>query len=284
MNTIAVVCMLPILIVVIHADTCPTVTVVEISNKTGEVGKYFMFPAEEFTRMTGDNWDGYHYKIVQSGSQLWEGIVDVWKKKDTSAGEGIKRNRGAAGDWKVNDTITLKSCSNPDKHPCKDVTFGECDPNEFPYSIVLSEKLLQTVQLCNAECYNTYNCTNYRYINQTQVCTLMSADYRVSTCNISAGPKDKKDIDCIGQISNQICDSHVEEDCEYNGDLLMEYPEGNIASADTCQESCESDFADCKYWIYHNMKSLCILKRDGKRTCSVWGGPKQPSYDHCKNL
>merc|ERR1712126_313298 len=43
------------------------------------------------------------------------------------------------------------------------------------------------VQLCNAECHNTYNCTNYRYNNQTKECTLMNEEYR-GFCNIKAGP------------------------------------------------------------------------------------------------
>ena len=63
----------------------------------------------------------------------------------------------------------------------------------------------------------------------------------------------------------------------------MEYPEGEFASGDSCRLSCK-DFPDCKYWFYHIEESLCILKGDGKRTCDGWGGPKQPSYDHCKNL
>ena len=70
-----------------------------------------------------------------------------------------------------------------------DVTFGGCE-NEYVESKVLSKKSLQTIQLCNAECYDTYNCTTYRYNNQTKECTLTTnerGDYRAS-CSIRAGP------------------------------------------------------------------------------------------------
>ena len=89
--------------------------------------------------------------------------------------------------------------------------------------------------------------------------------------------------DCLGQMNKQVCDFHMEEDCEYNGELLMRYPGGSIAAADTCQEVCRNRSPDCKYWIYNWRESSCILKRDGRKTCTVWGGPKQPSYDHCQN-
>ena len=90
-------------------------TVREISNQTGDVGKYFMFHGLDFTSMVGENWDGRNYEIVQNGSRSWEGRIDVWKKEDTSAGMGKKSYGAAAGDWKVNDTIELKSCRNPGK-------------------------------------------------------------------------------------------------------------------------------------------------------------------------
>ena len=89
---------------------------------------------------------------------------------------------------------------------------------------------------------------------------------------------------CLKQIDKQICDSHLEEECEYNGELLREFAEGDVMSANTCQRSCEIRAPKCKYWIFHMNESKCILKRDGRKTCNGWGGPKQPSYDYCKNL
>jgi len=172
----------------------------------------------------------------------------------------------------------LKSCSNPDLTPCKDVTFGGCE-NDYIKSKVSSKKSLQTVQLCNAECHDTYNCTNYRYNNQTKECTLMNEEYR-GFCNITAGPLVKRVTNCLAQIDNQICDSHLEEDCEYHGGHLDTYPE---KQPDACQIWCEFRAPDCKYWIHDQAKALCILKKDGRKTCNVLGGPKQPSHDYCKS-
>jgi len=166
-------------------------------------------------------------------------------------------------------------------NPCKDVTFGECDIEK---SKVVSKTSQESVQLCNAECYDTYNCTTYRYNHQTKECTLTTnehGDYR-GDCNIVAGPADRTAFDC-SSIDGKTCNAHLEEDCEYNGELLRSFDEGQITAAYSCQELCEGD-ADCKYWIYHTEEFLCILKRDGRKTCNVWGGPKEPSYDYCKNL
>merc|ERR1712055_753101 len=132
-----------------------------------------------------DNWQGQQFAIVQSGSQSWDGMVEVWKEVNTSVGK--KYSVSADGDWKVNDTIELFGCSNPD-NPCKDVTFGECDPN-VGRSKVISMDSLQSIQLCNEKCYDTYNCTTYRYNNQTKECTLITDAFRWD-CNINAGPID----------------------------------------------------------------------------------------------
>jgi len=142
---------------------------------------------------------------------------------------------------------------------------------------------VQTVQLCNEECYNTDNCTTYRYSNETKECTLTTKEYRHWECNIRAGPMDNYQSDCMAQLPKQECDSHLEEDCEYNGEHLTEIGNGAILTAGSCQTVCAAK-SDCKYWIYHRREFLCILKGDGRKRCTAWGGPKEPSYDLCKNL
>ena len=89
-------------------------TVLESLNRTGGVGKHFRFSAEEFSDMVGyDKWEFEEFEVVQSGSQSWEGTIQVRKDKNTSY--GWKFYEASDGDWKVNDTITLKNCSNPGK-------------------------------------------------------------------------------------------------------------------------------------------------------------------------
>merc|ERR1712126_381909 len=138
-------------------------------------------------------------------------------------------------------------------NPCKDVTFGDC---AIKKSNVLSKTSQRSVQLCNEKCYNTYNCTTYRYNKQTKECTLtnnenfITGDYR-QNCHIYAGPVDKPIDDCIGLFGDQICDAHIEEDCEYNGELLKEYDEGQIGNYIYCQFHCTDLVPGCKYWIYN---------------------------------
>ena len=91
-------------------------------------------------------------------------------------------------------------------------------------------------------------------------------------------------MDCFRQIDKQTCDSHIEEECEYSGELLRRFDKGYVVSHRRCQRLCENSYPpNCKYWIFHDREAECILKRDGRKTCTVRGGPKEPSYDHCKN-
>jgi len=80
------------------------------------------------------------------------------------------------------------------------------------------------------------------------------------------------------------CGSHLEEDCEYNGELLKKISPGNILDANSCQRTCEILAPNCKYWIFNRREFVCILKRDGRKRCTARGGPKEPSYDRCQNL
>jgi len=162
--------------------------------------------------------------------------------------------------------------------PCTDVTFGECD---FQNIKVLSKTSQQSVQLCNAECYDTHNCTNYSYNKQTKECILTTnelGNYRTH-CRIWAAPVDQSFDYCIKHIRDQDCDALIEQDCEYDGELLKRYT--TISSYDRCQYACKI-VAGCKYWIFQK-SDLCILKRDGRKKCNGWGGPKEPSFDYCQN-
>jgi len=162
---------------------------------------------------------------------------------------------------------------------CKDVTFGGCRPPEG--EILHTEVDVLTPQQCNQNCKLTTFCQYYRFDNQTRNCDLMRLQNRALHCNIWAGPADKTGTQCLYTDNKQWCDTLVQEDCEYNGELLRDYLEGQIAAADTCQELCKGD-PRCKYWIYNFEKLLCILKRENTKTCTVWGGPKDPTFDFCQ--
>ena len=88
-------------------------TVVE-STVNGNVGKFFIFSGDEFSKMVGnDDWNNHQFEIIQGGSHSWEGFIKVWKDDDTP--RGTKLFGAADGDWEKSDIIILKSCSNPGK-------------------------------------------------------------------------------------------------------------------------------------------------------------------------
>ena len=60
---------------------------------------------------------------------------------------------------------------------------------------------------------------------------------------------------------------------------------GAIADPKSCQELCAT-FKDigCKYWIYDQTNKKCSLKKKEEKTWTALAGPRNPSFDICKNL
>jgi len=165
------------------------------------------------------------------------------------------------------------------KNQCEGVTFGECSLSN---SIILfGPYKVNTIQQCYDDCKGSKDCRFYRYERQTKNCTHLSNQY-ANLCNIMAGPMDKIATECLFLDNDQTCDAEVEEDCEYDGEVLLPFRPGAIAEPDECQKRCKNHSPDCKYWIHDQARALCILKRETKKTCKVHGGPLQPSYYTCR--
>ena len=96
--------------------------------------------------------------------------------------------------------------------------------------------------------------------------------------------QEKSGSQCANVDNEQTCDYQLEEECEYNGELLYKYQEGEIASAASCQNECKIEKSKCKSWIYHIKESLCILMRDEKKSCNALGGPKKYTVKQCENI
>jgi len=168
---------------------------------------------------------------------------------------------------------------------CLDVTFGECDipledylehyDNLKPEGIVKDEKWK-----CNSMCSDFPKCQSYRYIYETNNCTLYQSRYKEEYCNIRAAPIDASAIECLFVESGHLCDTIVEEDCEYHGKLVNKFRQGSIASSDVCKEQCKVFAPDCKYWIYKDKEQECILRDSAKRTCSLKSGEKMTTRDY----
>jgi len=177
-----------------------------------------------------------------------------------------------------NYTVEFKT-----ENQCEGVTYGGCDNAK---NILDTEEGVKTAQRCNELCVDYAGCGFYRYDGQKEVCYLLELKYRKDHCNIKAGPVDKTVTACINIDNNKTCDSILHEDCEYNGELLKNLPDGQVLTADNCQHNCELRAPDCKYWIYYIDLARCVLKRSGKKTCSVESGPpmKKNDYEYCLSI
>ena len=91
--------------------------------------------------------------------------------------------------------------------------------------------------------------------------------------------QEKQALPCLR--STHPCDPSSEEDCEYTGNDVRRYQPGEITDDEEGQASCRHA-PTCKYWIYSDIERTCILKGEGTRICSVYGGMKYPSYKECR--
>merc|ERR1712126_140148 len=165
------------------------------------------------------------------------------------------------------------------KSHCKDVTFGECpNSHEKTIDILIASK----IETCQHACLLVQDCNFYRFNHQTKECTLMTSVHYKSICNITAAPAEKQISTCLTTL--QPCGSQGEEECEYTGNDVKRFQPGWIMSDVVCQEQCQILATTCKYWIYNSWGKTCILKGEGTRICNVYGGPKYPSYEECRDF
>jgi len=159
---------------------------------------------------------------------------------------------------------------------CKDVTFGECPISE-EHTIHTYTGIIKNFEQCYSLCTHVNGCDFYRFDHQITECKILSRSYK-SLCRIRAAPMEKQALNCL--ISPNPCDAQIEEDCEYTGNDVRRYQPDEITDDKECQSKCWHA-PTCKYWIYNKIERTCILKEEGTRICSVYGGRKIPSYLYC---
>jgi len=170
------------------------------------------------------------------------------------------------------------------ENQCENVTFGEC---AYPESKKIeTEPGVGSAKECNLLCKSTERCMLYRYNRETQECIYMKSKYRKADCNIRAGPMDKTAGDCLYIDFEKSCDGILEEDCEYNGELLKRHAKGDVVTSEQCEENCKLRAPRCQYWVFHREEKLCILKKAGTMKCKVSSGPAMTKfeYEECKKL
>jgi len=196
-----------------------------------------------------------------------DGVTDCHKCSLVKAGQFC---------YPGNYTVEFKT-----ENQCKNVTYGECD---FGKKVVRTEpKPVLSARKCNELCMDYSECDFYHYNRQTKVCKMLDSQYRKDHCNIRAGPVDKAASACLVIDNAKICDAILEEECEYNGELLDTLGNGQITSADGCQDACKDRDSYCKYWEYNMKESVCLLRGSVQKKCNVEAGPslEKNQYDLC---
>ena len=80
------------------------------------------------------------------------------------------------------------------------------------------------------------------------------------------------------------CDRFLEEDCHYQGELILNTDD--IADAKHCQILCQliTEPSRCNYWVFQENeegKNDCSLLASGDRSCTMIGGPRDPNLKEC---
>lgn len=81
----------------------------------------------------------------------------------------------------------------------------------------------------------------------------------------------------------EACGRMIEEDCIYDGDVVMDVPDGSISDPLHCQGLChEFEEMGCQYWIYNKVFRGCSLRTSSKKSCSIQSGPEVPPIADCQ--
>ena len=88
--------------------------------------------------------------------------------------------------------------------------------------------------------------------------------------------------DCLASAGIE-CDRHIEEDCEYIGNVVDISTPGSIVSPVYCEQFCEIAYLGCNYWYFKKISSgnICTAFDTDDRICKAIGGPQKPSLEEC---
>merc|ERR1711862_793772 len=113
---------------------------------------------------------------------------------------------------------------------CKDYTVGECNPE--------ADELIDTYNqipdgaVCQTLCGIQEGCNYFRHSKANLTCTLYHYRF-LTSCNLIAGPVTPTIDECTVDEEHS-CDSFIRENCEYQGDKVLE--KGSITDQHACQD------------------------------------------------
>jgi len=217
---------------------------------------------------------------LQSRAKPREKPDECYKTREDDATDCLKCALVNDGQFCYPGNYTLEFES---EDQCHDVTFSECGIPDTKYvewdDTLVDEPGRTALSQCNQMCFQSQKCQFYRFNYQTRNCTFYDDRYKGQYCNIFAAPGGKSPKECLFVEEKHICDSIVDEECEYDGELLRKHLPGDILTAEVCNDQCEMRGTTCKYWIFKHQQNECILKRDGKKKCNVKSGQKMSVND-----
>merc|ERR1719153_1311678 len=114
---------------------------------------------------------------------------------------------------------------------CEDFTLGSCNTEQD--ELIEKYDKIPDAKGCQSLCGIIERCKHFRYSKSTQECELFHFRF-ISTCNKIGGPKDPLVKACSNEDSEGSCHSFINEDCTYNGEIMM-VTKGVTGSA-ACQD------------------------------------------------
>merc|ERR1712180_363786 len=162
---------------------------------------------------------------------------------------------------------------------CKDYTVGECNPE--------ADELIDTYEqipdgaVCQTLCGIQEGCNYFRHSKANKTCTLYHYRF-LTSCNLIAGPVTPTIDECTGD-EERSCDSFIRENCEYQGDKVLE--KGSITDQHACQDLLAEigEIYGAVYFMFDTDNQNCVLYSSKDMECDAISGPKDPVMDTCDN-
>ena len=106
---------------------------------------------------------------------------------------------------------------------------------------------IPSAELCRTAC-ETFSACDFFYFYTNGTCQLFSGDTR-SECGLIGGSPDQSLVQCLIDIDHG-CDAFTELECQYHGqDTGLSPPDGQIKSAEECEQLCKNFQVRESVWI-----------------------------------
>merc|ERR1712215_555268 len=162
---------------------------------------------------------------------------------------------------------------------CRDYTVGECSPEKD--ELIDTYEMIPEAPICQHLCTIQGGCNYFRHSKSSTNCTLYHYRF-LSSCNLIAGPKEPGIDACSDELAPS-CNSFIRENCEYQGERVLE--KDSITDAHACQELLltVADIYGAAYFMFNSTAQNCVLFSTKDMDCDAISGPKSPAMDTCDN-